>query len=216
MWTFVIPCKFDPTNPMVFSCINSIKIHHPDARIVVVDSDSDDKGYMANLDVDHKVYGSGYSTPAYKWAYDNLVSDNWGLIHDNLIIKSTIPEPNPVLTARYFLSSHSQCDWGEDESGEYMKYWAERAADFDVPEDFIGVFGPIWFCTQEVMDDLKGIGVLDIPVKTKMQMCSLERLIGIALQELGYDPTVSLQGEMSRGWDGYDNSVVEKHYAGRL
>ena len=42
---FSITCRFDPENPVVLPCVQSIREHHPDSPIHVVDSASEDKSY---------------------------------------------------------------------------------------------------------------------------------------------------------------------------
>jgi hypothetical protein len=213
---FVVPCKFDPANPVVFGCVESIRQHHPDATIVVVDAASDDRSYLADLDADliGDFGNDRFTLAAYRWAYDQLPDEtSFGLIHDSMTINSPVPDPDPLLLVRYFRTPPQ--GWGWDRNGVPLDDWARSVAPFPIPTEFIGVFGPIVFCQRQVITDLIDVGLFDIPVLDKWQMCGMERVFGIALQLAGYDPTVALQGEMGGFFDRYDESVVTKCHPGR-
>jgi len=47
---FVIPCKYNPKFPFVIDLVKSIRKFHPTEKIVIVDSDSDDKSYFSALE----------------------------------------------------------------------------------------------------------------------------------------------------------------------
>ena len=217
MTTFVVPVKFDPALPVVFDCVASIRKHHPDARIVVVDRASDDRSYLQDIDAD--LIGDFdrercYPPAAYLWAYQQLPDEQtFALIHDSLTVHSPIPEPDPLLCVRHFLTPPQ--GWGWDQHGVPLQDWARSVAPFPIPDVFVGILGPMWLCTRQVMDDLIAHGLFDIPVLDKWQLCGMERVTGIALQQCGYDPTVSLQGEMGGFFDPYDETVVAKCHPGR-
>ena len=46
---FVIPCKFNPNYPFIINLVEDIRNYHPSEKIVVVDSDSEDKSYFDEL-----------------------------------------------------------------------------------------------------------------------------------------------------------------------
>jgi glycosyltransferase involved in cell wall biosynthesis len=46
---FVIPCKYNQKFPFIIELVESIRKHHPVEKIVVVDSDSNDKTYFSSL-----------------------------------------------------------------------------------------------------------------------------------------------------------------------
>jgi hypothetical protein len=217
MTAFVVPCKFDPARPIVFDCVASIRLHHPDATIVVVDANSDDRSYLTDVDADligDFATGPTYTLATYKWAYDQLPDEQtFGLIHDSLIVNAPIPDPDPLLTVRHFCTPPQ--GWGWDSQGVPLQDWAAQVAPFPIPDQFVGILGPMWFCRRQVLADLVDFGLFDIPVLDKWQLCGMERVTGIALQACGYDPTVSLQGEMFGFFDHYDETVVSKCHLGR-
>ena len=45
---FAIPCKYSDENPFIYRCLDSIRKHYDD-KIVVVDSNSDDKSYLDTI-----------------------------------------------------------------------------------------------------------------------------------------------------------------------
>ncbi len=66
---------------------------------------------------------------------------------------------------------------------------------FFLPSSWVSVFGPIFMCKKKVMIDLKKKNFHKIlPTNKEQQMC-MERLFGIAFQQLGYDCTQSIQGD---------------------
>lgn len=218
MTTFVVPVKFDPHNPVVFNCVASIREHHPDARIVVVDSDSEDQTYLQDIDADvvADFRNRGYPLAAYRWAYEHDPDEQiWALIHDSLRVITPIPAPDPLLTVRYFDTPPT--GWGYDRHGVPLEEWARKAVGdkFPLNPTFAGLLGPMWFCTRQVLTDLMDVGLFDIPVEDKWQLCAMERVTGIALQYLGYDARVSLQGRMEGFFDPYDETVVVKCHPGR-
>ena len=72
---FVIPCKYNPKFPFVIQLVESIREFHPTEKIVVVDSNSDDKSYFSILE-----------------KYDVIIEDvkntNWMVVHTGTLIKS--------------------------------------------------------------------------------------------------------------------------------
>ena len=46
---FVIPCKYNSNFPFVIELVESIRKFHPNEKIVVIDSDSNDKTYFSIL-----------------------------------------------------------------------------------------------------------------------------------------------------------------------
>ncbi len=127
-------------------------------------------------------------------------------------------EADPLTTVRYFRSPPNP--WGADDTGTDIGVWgADQAAehlDLLIPDEYCGVFGPMWFCQRQVMDDLDKLGLFDIKPSSKFEQQGTERLAGIALSHLGYDVRNSLQGEMHGFFDEYDSTFVEKRHLDRV
>jgi hypothetical protein len=43
---FVIPCKYTNSCPFIIELVKDIRLYHPNDKIVVIDSDSEDKSYF--------------------------------------------------------------------------------------------------------------------------------------------------------------------------
>ncbi len=223
---WVVACKFDPERPVIFDCVASIREHHPDDWIFVVDSASDQRTYLAKLhaadegvepvDLENEHYALG----AYGWAQENIGSDFYACIHDSLIVNQNLHhlEDQPLTTVRYFEQPPNA--WGVDGNNVDIGLWgADQAREhlgLDIPAQFAGVLGPMWFCQRQVMDDLDKLGFFNIKPSSKFEQQGTERLAGIALTHLGYDVRNSLQGEMHGFFDVYDSTFVEKRHLDRV
>lgn len=220
---FVIPCKFNPDNPIIFECVESIRKYHPDHKIIVVDSNSDDLSYFDKLETEYpdiylyEARNNHYATNGHYlgYKYFDPVFDFYYMIHDSLILKNRIDhvEDWPLTTVRYFNSPPTPMGW--DASGDDLYDWAwpqvMNHMNFSIPPTYKGVFGPMFFCQRHVMEELEKLGLFEILPKDKYQMCAMERIVGIALQRLGYDPAEhSLQGEMVDFFGSYDETYVKK------
>ncbi len=220
---WVVPCRFDPERPVVFDCVASIREHHPDDQIVVVDSDSGDLSYQDRL-IDElgaipvSEANRNYAQGAYRWAYEHTTpaAEFFALIHDSLIVNANLHhlQDSELTTVRWFGAPPNP--WGCDESGTDISVWGAAQArehmGLDIPGEFKGVFGPMWFCQRKVLDDLAGLGFFDILPMSAFEQQGMERLTGIALTHLGYDVTRALQGCMAGFFDEYDSTFVEKRH----
>ena len=216
---FVVPCKNVAGRSVVVECVRRIRLHHPDTSIVVVDSDSDDKTYFAEVEdagaqVDD-VKNLFYATGAQRHAYDNYRAEIFHFIGDSIWLNAPLPDPDPLLTVRWF--SGARHPWGWDRNGVDLAVWGaphlERMG--VVPADYCGVLGPYFSCQSVIADRLAAIGYFDCDPADKWQQCGMERICGIVLAHLGYDVSVSVQGEHCGHWDRYDESVVTKLEMGR-
>lgn len=211
----VIPCKFDRIRPVVVECVRRLREHNPEVDVLVVDSDSEDQTYFAEvlaLGATVTVLGNrNYASGAYAWAYrtsEQRDADEFWLLADSLMVNAPIKTTGDLTTVRWFQNS-----WGWDEDGTPLQVWGgEQLArlGLPLPGQFRGVFGPMWFCTRQVMVDLEDIGYFDLLPTTKCEQSALERVTGIVLEHLGYDVTNSLQGQHVDHFGAYDESVVAK------
>jgi glycosyltransferase involved in cell wall biosynthesis len=108
---FVIPCYFDPSRPVIFDCVASIRLYHPDSEIIVIDSGSKDKSYFQELakfnvvikDINNQYYDTG----AYWYAYKNFPEyDFFYFLHDSIVLNKSILHllNYPVTSVGYFMS----------------------------------------------------------------------------------------------------------------
>jgi hypothetical protein len=221
---FIIPCKFDKNNPIIFSCIDAIKRYHPDDEICVIDSNSSDTGYKNDLDknvIFYDVKNNFYVLEAYNIAYqDNRDKKFFYCIHDSLILQSNISfvENSNLTTIRWWNSPPVQ--FGSNEDGSDLSIWANEQLvtylGYPIPSVYKGVFGPMFLCSYKVLEALERSGIFNIKPKNKYELCAMERIIGIVLTELGYDVTNSLQGEGGELFDIYDETYVKKIHLERM
>lgn len=215
---FVITCKFDRKNPIIFECIDSIKRHHPGVAICVVDSGSDDKSYFNDLDESIIILDKNnmnYCLEGYRIAFEEFPDvEYFYFIHDSLIIEQNISfvEKEDLRTIRWW--SYPPVEMGWDHDGNRISDWANAQMlehlGYGVPPLYRGIFGPMFMCKRSVMQQLVDTGMFNILPKTKNQSCATERICGIVLENLGYDVSNSFQGYGGEIYDKYDESYVKK------
>jgi hypothetical protein len=216
---FIIPCKFDKENPIIFECVQAITDHHPGDLIAIIDSDSEDKGYQKDFDSQVKFYdvkNRHYALEAYRIGYEDNQDENFFYcIHDSLIIQSNISfvEKSDFTTVRWWKSPPSVFDI--DENGFDLSIWANEQMQmhlgYQIPSEYKGVFGPMFFCSRKVMEDFKNSGLFNIRPKRKLESCATERIVGIVSSKLGYDVTNSIQHEGTDIHNAvYDETFVKK------
>jgi hypothetical protein len=93
---FVIPCKYDKEKSQIRECVSSINYHHPEEKIVVVDSFSDDTSYIDDITKIPNVVICDKKNPNYivgaLWkAYEMFPDEHhYVLIHDSVTIKKPL------------------------------------------------------------------------------------------------------------------------------
>lgn len=223
---FLIPCKFNWDNPHIFECVKAIRKHHPGEQIVVIDSDSEDKSYVNEIGSDVIVLDAknrNYGTNAFFLGFQyNPNADYYYCIYDSLILQDNISylEQYPVTAFRYFKSPPT--GWGYDSSGVSLYHWASiqtqiAMGKFLIPFKFTGIMGPMFVASNQVMREMYGRGLFVIKPQDKYQLCAMERIYGIVLENLGYDFwTHAPQGEMFDFFGEYPEDKVRKINAARM
>ena len=93
---FVIPCKYDKEKSQIRECVASIRNHHPEEKIVVVDSFSEDISYINDIiDIPNVVIcnkkNPNYIVGALWKAYEMFPDEHhYVLIHDSVTIKKPL------------------------------------------------------------------------------------------------------------------------------
>lgn len=204
---WVIPCYFDP---IVYDCVAGIRQHFPDDEILLVDSCSPDQSYLDDLDVDHVEVGNQHrhiGTWGRALAYHH---DRYCLIHDGLLVRSHWT-PGEFQVVRWFGEGgppNDQRDFAVRELGRMG---------WDLPNGgYVGVFGPMLFCTRRVLEEFENVGLLDTRPSNAEEASACERIVGVVAAKLGYDVTAdSLQGGMGDILGDYDETFVAKRHRGR-
>lgn len=219
---FIIPCKFDKNNPIIFECVEKIRQTHPHERIVVVDSDSDDKGYFKDLGgvTIYSIDNRNYATNAYYSVWKDYPDEGYYFcIQDSLLVNQSLShlKDQTLVTVRHFNCPPTPIGW--DANGHDLSGWASEQMDMHMrmklPDSYTGVFGPMWFCKGEVLAALNEIGLFKIKPENKYQLCAIERIVGVAMTACGFNPANSLQGEMLDFYGDYDSSLVRKVHLAR-
>jgi hypothetical protein len=191
---FCFSCKYIPQSP-VKECVNSISKFHPEEKIVIADSQSEDKSYYdffcnnKNIDILDNVNFNrvpGALLETYK-KYPN--EPYYIFLQDSVILKKSLD---------HYLNS-------EDQFISFM-YFPENAGyegydiivdkisktRYKVPEynqQIFGVFGPLFIIKNEMMEKFKTSGLFDILTSsTKSECKAFERIFGICAEQEGFSP----------------------------
>jgi hypothetical protein len=109
---FIIPCKYVEGKSQVKTCIDSIHKHHPEEKIVVVDSFSDDESYIEEVSKIPNVSVLGeknnnYIVGALWKTYESFPDEHhYVLIHDSMIINKPLTkflEDDQTYSFLYFI-----------------------------------------------------------------------------------------------------------------
>ncbi len=191
---FIVPCKYDG-RPFVQLCVSSIRDFYPTARILVVDSDSDDASYVAEVramgaDVDRR--GNPHYADGAVWkAYDRYPhEDYYALIHDSMQIVRPIDNyiHQPFSSYMWWDSTVHAFDTPEQAlwCGKLFKRPEVRLA-WEHGTPFLGLCGVSFIASNPTLFSLYSAGVPTFKPVNKSEACGCERAWGIALQELGVD-----------------------------
>jgi hypothetical protein len=217
---WVIPVCFNPTNPVVYECIDAIQKYHDHPDIIVVDSAGSTNHDYFDFCIDRGVKIASinnqlYATGAHAWSFVHHPDyDFFNLIFDSVIVQSNLDhlQEQPLTTLRHWPSSMH--DWGWDETnGDHLSIWGAQQLDrMGIPftTEYIGIMGPVMFAQRAVLKSLYDCGYFFTQVTNAHLQCAMERIAGIALVHLGWDVSNSLQGVHSSHGAIYDESMIRK------
>lgn len=204
MRTWVIPCRYDP---IVHECVASVRTHHPDDRIVVVDSCSPDKSYLTALGCDILTGNTNYTSGAYGMALQAFRSDHWAFIQDSIVLRDN-------LTDRLTTDLTTVQSFGQPLGADVAEFCYQERARMGLDDlPFSGVFGTMFFCPDRVARQVEALGWMDAEVPTKVEACATERTLGMVFAHLGLlvDP---IAGEHC-GRQSLENPWLWKHFKDR-
>lgn len=183
---FVISCKYNPDFPFIIQLIKDIRTHHSTEKIVVVDSDSNDKTYFQILkeynviieDINNKNWMIGAYWHAYK-KYSN--EDFYYFMHDSMRVKSNLDylKKYDLVTLMHF----------DREIGNF-NVWKEKItleSKYNYSNKGRGCYGPIFFCKNKIMKRMLEMKADIFLPKNKLETHYCERIYGFFFEEQGYD-----------------------------
>lgn len=197
---FIIPCKFTNDSP-IFECIESIISHHPNEKIVVVDSYSEDLSYidkiknLNNVSVLEKK-NKHYEFGALKLCYEKYPNEKkYCLIHDSIIIKnslSTFLQDDKSYSIMYFYEHVT----GDIQNLSIEHFFKNTNYNFTNKEIY-GCFGTMAIITNKIMKKFEKNKLFENLLPTnKFESQITERILGFCLNEEGCDiKTNSVEGD---------------------
>ena len=193
---FVIPCKYNSNFPFVIELVESIRKFHPNEKIVVIDSDSNDKTYFSILSeydvIIEDAKNSNWMIGAYWYAYKKYPSEEfYYFLHDSMIVKGNVDylKEKDVTILCYF-----------DRTIGNFNTWGEKIttnSKYDYVFFGLGCYGPIFFCKNKVMKKMLDMGADKFLPSNKVETGYCEGCYGFFLEEQGYDlKECSLYGDV--------------------
>ncbi len=183
---FVIPCKYNPDFPFIIQLVKDIREHHPNDKIVVVDSDSNDKSYFKVLEelgvVIEDVANNNWMVGAY-WHTFKMYPDEdfYFFMHDSMRVKANLDylKEKDLTTLMYFDRMAGNFNtWGDLISNE---------SKYEYKNNGFGCFGPIFFCKNKVMKTMQEMGADRFLPNNKQETGYCEGCYGFFMEEQGYD-----------------------------
>lgn len=219
---FCFSCKYFNGSP-VKQTVDSILIHHPDEKIVIVDSMSDDKSYYKffsnydNVDIldncnPHRVPGAFYQTIKH---YPN--EPYYINLQDCVLIKKSwqefIDSPVEFISLAFFSEAT-----GPEESAEYQ-YMKKvfLGTEYKIPnpgDSYNACFGPMYIIKNALTKKFYDSGILaNMQSTSKLEDQVGERLFGILAGLEGYDSAqYNMEGDIISRWGEMVNDQME-YYA---
>lgn len=232
---FVIACKFQKERNFIYQLVDDIRKFHSEEKIVIVDSDSEDKSYFELKDIYPNVEildvkNLNYHVGAYWIAYNHFPDEDfYYFLHDSVRVKANLDflKEKDFTNFAYFPYSYSG---GNNESLSSNEILTKTP--YSIPSSGLAIQGPMFFVKNKMMKIFKAKGVDTIlPTyseysvsKVGVACYSMEGAYGIFFENEGYSVGEnSLIGDyLSHGYpqfiDNYDSSwmfPIEKLLAKR-
>ncbi len=194
---FVIPCKFSKVHNYVIQLVKDIRQHHPSERIVVVDSDSEDRSYFPEItpygviieDIHNRMYGIG----AFWHCYRKFSEEQYYyVLHDTMRVKANLDsfkgkDLTIIATFNRMVSTSFNKFSDKINADTQYKYKHEGK----------GVMGPIFMLKRTLADKLAAKGFDKIVPTNKAECGCMEGAMGFVFEAEGYDvEKCSLYGDI--------------------
>jgi hypothetical protein len=194
----VIPCKYSDHCPL-FSALESIIRFYPDQKIVIVDSDSDDKSYydrakkMSSNIIIEDIKNRNYIDGAIWHCFKKYTEENFFYVfQDSIEVLQHLGnlELNDVTIIATF-----RLQYNEQMYGSSMRAWCMdqiAKTDYDFIEDYEPVFGSCLFIHRHLLDRIAMKGGDKILPTNRLELEGTERTWGMILHQEGYEKIPSL------------------------
>lgn len=203
---FAIPCKYSDENPFIYRCLDSIRKHYDD-KIVVVDSNSDDKSYLDTIkDNYHNVdildiQNNNFMTGAIWKVYKEYDSKNYYFLHDSTEVLNDMSEYERYDVVPIMVSSDWMWpNWNGSRTSEWAREQITKKTSIDFKEgDFDTIIGPMFIIKKKILDKLKKLNLNKILPTKKSEMEMMERIWGLAFDYLNikFNNNVVIKGRCS-------------------
>lgn len=205
MVTFGITCRVvnKVNTEDINLCIESIKKFHPDARIIVVDSDSPDKSYMSSLRqqgvIVEDIKNKNYETGTIWHLYENYPSDKYIFLQDSMRLTASLKE----FLGKDFTAINYYPGWKHIKPQE--KDWCKQQlakTDYTFKEDnnFNMVQYNSFIVAHSVLNLLESKNLRTVLPTEKAHSQAMERVFGIALTEEGLTTDQLIGPKINKIW----------------
>ena len=200
---FVLPCKY-VESCLIEQAVQAIRIHHPDVKILVVDSDSADKSYFDSLTpynvIIADVANQNYESGAFWYAVENYKEDWYVLLQDSMILNKSIANVivSPAeFTCFMYFTEDSHSNYTHMSTPEWIgsinrMLGTLKLLPTNQSTKYTGVFGPNFIIKSALVDKLLATN-LDKTLRptNKYEHQMSERAWGIVASQYGIDLTRS-------------------------
>ena len=194
---FIVPCKYH-SKCLIEESVKSIRLLYPTTKILVVDSNSDDKNYFDRLKSYNVIIADianvNYECGALWYAVDKYMEDWYVLLQDSVILNKSIDEQLNSDKLFYTFINFSEGSKSNHMNASPEKF-INRINDFlgnfeKLPLNenvhYTGVFGPNFIIKRKLIDEML-LNQLDkflLPTN-KFDHQIAERVFGIVVEKCG-------------------------------
>ena len=185
---FIIPCKYTKDSPLI-ECVTSIIKFHPNVKILIVDSNSEDMSYVNELPKLENILflggNSNYEIGALSLAYEEYPNESfYSLIHDSLILKKEIT------SFLYNEESYNFLYFNEVLIGSAYEFLKSvlNLTEYKSNAKLIGSVGSMCILKKDVIKNFHDKGLLKaLKPNNKWDSNISERIVGLCLTQEGVD-----------------------------
>lgn len=216
---FTLSCKYIQQSP-ILECINSIKKYHPNEKIIIVDSKSEDKSYFDFFKDDSQIIifdeKNEYRQPgSFEIIYTTFPNESYYvMIHDSMILKKSIQKfldsPSEFYSFLYF--PETTPSEGDIHMEYYRKIFSKTS--YYPPNSnspIIGSFGTTGIIKNSLMKKFYEKGLLSaMKPEDKWADQQYERILGMCASQEGCCPKeYSIEGNFLERINDVNNDNLD-------